>query len=448
MMMMEREMEREWTPTPRAYRRGPAGLATMRAFASLLAARMRRARGAGSGFAVLRLVLDQADAVSEAMGPLWREALLEVAAGRLAACLRPGDAAMAVDGGFAVLLDRADDAAEAVAAATRIQRRLGVPFALGGQEVFATASLGIALADGERPHPQDLLRDAHAAMGAARARGPGLWCVFRPAMRTRAVDRLRLEASLRRALERREFELCYQPLVSLESGRPAGFEALLRWRHPERGLLAPAGFLAAAEACGVMVPVGRWVLAEACRQARAWDALHPGAAPATVAVNLSARQLAHPGIVADVEDALTAAGLPGERLHLEITEGAVMESGRAAVETLCRLKALGVRLSVDDFGVGYSSLSYLHRFPVDVLKVDRSFVAGLGQVGECGDIVRAIVGMAHGLGLDVVAEGVETAEQLAQVRALACDYAQGYFFSRPVSGDEAGALLGEGAVIT
>jgi len=443
-MIMAMEMER--APALPAFRRGPAGLSTPKAFASLVAARLRRARAGGPGFAVLRLALDQADAVSEALGPLWREALLEVAAGRIAACLRPGDAAAAMDGGFALLLDRADDAAGAVEGATRVQRRLGVPFALGGQEVFATASVGIALGDGECAHAQDLLRDAHAAMGAARARGPGLWCVFRPAMRARAVDRLRLEASLRRALERREFELCYQPLVSLESGRPAGFEALLRWRHPERGLLPPAEFLAEADACGVMVPVGRWVLAEACRQVAAWEAMHPEAAPATVAVNLSARQLRHPGIVADVEDALAAAGLPGGRLHLEITEGAVMENGRGAVETLCRLKALGVRLSIDDFGVGYSSLSYLHRFPVDVLKVDRSFIAGLGRVGACGDIVRAIVGMAHGLGLDVVAEGVETAEHLAQVRALDCDYAQGYFFSRPVSGDEAGALLGEGSV--
>jgi EAL domain-containing protein (putative c-di-GMP-specific phosphodiesterase class I)/GGDEF domain-containing protein len=443
-MIMALEMDRH-SPAP-AFRRAPARLSTPKAFASAVNARLRRARGGGSGFAVLRLALDQADAVSEALGPLWREALLEVAAGRISACLRPGDAAAAMDGGFALLLDRVDDAADAVESATRVQRRLGVPFALGGQEVFATASVGIALGDGDCPHAQDLLRDAHAAMGAARARGPGLWCVFRPAMRARAVDRLRLEASLRRALERREFELCYQPLVSLESGRPAGFEALLRWRHPERGLLAPAEFLAEADACGVMVPVGRWVLAEACRQVRAWEALHPGAAPATVAVNLSARQLRHPGIVADVEDALAAAELAGNRLHLEITEGAVMENGRGAVETLCRLKALGVRLSIDDFGVGYSSLSYLHRFPVDVLKVDRSFVAGLGRVSACGDIVRAIVGMAHGLGLDVVAEGVETAEHLAQVRALECDYAQGYLFSHPVTGDQAGALLGEGSV--
>jgi len=442
MTMMTMEMEQ--SPAVRAFRRGPAGISTPAAFASLVNARLRRARGGSSSFAVLRLALDQADAVSEALGPLWRRALLEVAAGRIAATLRPGDAAAAMESGFAVLIDQVDDAPGAVEAATRIQRRLGVPFALGGHEVFATASIGVALGDENAAHGQDLLRDAHAAMGAARARGPGLWCVFKPAMRARAVDRLRLEAALRRALERREFELCYQPLVSLESGRPAGFEALLRWRHPERGFLSPAHFLAEADACGVMVPVGRWVLAEACRQLRAWEAPHPDAEPATMAVNLSARQLLHPGIVADVEDALTAAELPGNRLHLEITESAVMENGRGAVDTLCRLKALGVRLSVDDFGVGYSSLSYLHRFPVDVLKVDRSFVAGLGSAGECGDIVRAIVGMAHGLGLDVVAEGVETPEQLAQVRALGCDYAQGYLFSRPVSGDQAGALLGEG----
>ncbi|HEU0078575.1 MAG TPA: EAL domain-containing protein, partial [Longimicrobiaceae bacterium] len=280
--------------------------------------------------------------------------------------------------------------------------------------------------------------------GAAR-RGPGQCSVCEPAMHLRAVERLRLEGSLRRALERSEFELHYQPIVCMRSGAITSLEALLRWRHPERGLLHPAEFLAAAESSGVVVPAGRWVLAQACRQARAWGERHPGAASVAVTVNLSAQQLRHAGVVGDVEDALAGAGLAANRLHLEITESAIMESGEAAVETLCRLKALGVRLCVDDFGVGYSSLSYLHRFPVDVLKIDRSFIAELGMVGACADIVRAVVGLAHGLGLHVIPEGVETAGHLAQVRAMGCDYGQGFFFSRPVPAVEAEALLASGA---
>jgi len=436
---------------PRPMRRAEPAAAALPASAAFLAHaadRLRRCRVGAPPFAVLCLRVDQLDAVGEALGPLWCEALLGAAEQRIAACLRPGDPMAALGGGrFAVLLDGADSAAGALGAATRIQRRLGFPIVLGGHEVFATASVGVGVWVGDAGylHAQDLLRDATAAMAEAARRGPGLCSVFEPAMHRRAVERLRLEGSLRRALEREEFALHYQPIVCMESGRITAFEALLRWRHPQRGLLPPAEFLGAAEASGAVVPVGRWALAEACRRVRGWGERHPHAAGVAVTVNLSARQLRHPGVVADVEDALVGAGLAANRLHLEITESAIMESGEAAVETLCRLKALGVRLCIDDFGVGYSSLSYLHRFPVDVLKIDRSFVAGLDTVGACGDIVRAVVGLAHGLGLHVVPEGVETAGQLAQVRAMECDYGQGYFFSRPVPADEAEALLASGA---
>ncbi len=415
------------------------------AFLAHTARRLRRGRAGAPSFAVLCLRIDQLDAVGEALGPLWCEALLGAAGTRIAGCLRSYDRLAALGGGrFAVLLEDADCATGALAAATRIQRRLGEPLLLGGHEVFATASVGVGVAGGGHVHAPDLLRDAASAMAEAGRRGPGQCSVFEPAMHLRAVERLRLEGSLRRALERHELELHYQPLVCMRSGAVTAFEALLRWRHPERGLLPPAEFLAAAEASGVVVPAGRWVLAQACLQARTWGERHPRAAQVAVAVNLSARQLRHPEVVADVEDALLGAGLAANRLHLEITESAIMESGKAAVETLCRLKALGVRLCVDDFGVGYSSLSYLHRFPVDVLKIDRSFMAELETVGACADIVRAVVGLAHGLGLHVVAEGVETAGHLAQVRAMACDYGQGYLFSRPVPADEAEALLASG----
>ncbi|HEU4885613.1 MAG TPA: bifunctional diguanylate cyclase/phosphodiesterase [Longimicrobium sp.] len=415
------------------------------AFLAHLAQRLRRGPAGTAQFSVLCLRIDQLDAVGEALGPLWSEALLGAAAARMAGCLGPHDRVAALGGGrFAVLLDAAAGPAAALAAASGIQGALGAPLLLGGHEVFATASVGVAVAGGGTVNAADLVRDASAAMAQSARRGPGQCSVFEPAMHLHAVERLRLEGTLRRALERREFELHYQPIVCTRTGTITAFEALLRWRHPERGLLAPGEFLAAAEASGVLVPAGRVVLAEACRQTQAWGERHPGAARIAVTVNLSARQLRHPGVVADVEDALAGAGLAANRLHLEITESAIMESGEAAVETLCRLKALGVMLCVDDFGVGYSSLSYLHRFPVDVLKIDRSFVRGLGKVGACGDIVRAVVGLAHGLGMHVVPEGVETAAHLAEVRAMECDFAQGYFFSPPLPADEADALLASG----
>jgi diguanylate cyclase (GGDEF)-like protein len=404
--------------------------------------RLRQLRAHGTPFSLLWLSLDQLEAVNEALGPLWCEALLGVAATRISQYLRPADRSVWLGGDtFAVLLGEIGDAPGALAAATRIQRRLGTPFVLAGHELFATASVGVAVADSGYGHVQDLLRDAHAAMREARSHGPGLCETFQPAMHTRALDRLKLESSLRRALERAEFELHYQPIVDLRSGLIASFEALLRWNHPQRGQLAPAEFLRAAHDSGVVVPLGRWVLAEACRQAAQWDAQ---GAPLAVAVNLSAHQLRHPGVQADVEDALVGAGLPANRLHLEITESAIIESGEAAVETLCRLKALGVRLCLDDFGVGYSGLSYLTRFPVDVLKIDRSFVAGLDSAGVCHDIERAVVSLARRLGIDVIPEGVENLEQLRQLRELGCDFAQGYLFSRPVAAADAAALMAAG----
>ncbi|HYJ78773.1 MAG TPA: phosphodiesterase [Longimicrobiaceae bacterium] len=404
--------------------------------------RLRWTRTGAAPFAMLCLSIDPLDAVSDALGPLWCEALLGAATSRIASCLGPDDTVAPLGGGrFAVLLAGAPDAGEALRSTWRIQVRLGVPFPMGGHEILITASVGVAPAGAGYVRAEDLLRDAHAAMGEARGRGRGLCRVFDASMHARAVERLRLEAALRRAVERGEFELHYQPIVCLADGRTAAFEALLRWRHPREGLLLPAAFLAAAETSGLVVPIGRWVLAEACLQVQAWAERYPRHGPVAVNVNLSARQLLHPGVVGDVEDALALSGLPASRLQLEITEGALMESGEAALEVLGRLKALGVRLCVDDFGVGYSSLSYLHRFPVDVLKIDRSFVAGLGSDGPAGSIVRAIVELAHGLGLQVVSEGVETPSQLEGVRALECGYAQGYLFSAAVSAEEADALL-------
>ncbi|HST61049.1 MAG TPA: bifunctional diguanylate cyclase/phosphodiesterase [Longimicrobium sp.] len=400
-----------------------------------------RARG-GAPFAVLCVSLDHLDAVSDGLGPLATDALRVAAAGRIAAVLRPDATVARLGGGeIVVLLEGVRDAAAAVRTVDALQGEIARPFLAGGHEIFTTASVGVALATAGYGTAEGLVRDAHAAMGQARARGRGNCRLFYPSMHAAAVELLQLEAALRHGLERDEFVLHYQPIVSLEDGRITAFEALVRWRHPERGLLLPGAFLAAAEDSGLIVPLGRWALREACRQMQAWRQAHPAAADVAVNVNLSTRQFLHAGLVEEVEEALRESGLPGNALRLEITESAIMERGEACVELLCTLKALGVQLCIDDFGTGYSSLSYLHRFPVDVLKIDRSFMRDLGVHGENLGIVRAIVALAHGLGMHAVPEGVETAEHLACVRELECAFGQGYLFSPAVDADRAGELL-------
>jgi diguanylate cyclase (GGDEF)-like protein len=400
-----------------------------------------RARG-GAPFAVLCVSLDHLDAVSDGLGPLATDALRGAAAERIAAALRPGGTVSRLGGGeIVVLLEGARDAAAVGRMVETLQGEVTRPFQAGAHEIFTTASVGVAMATAGYGSAEGLVRDAHAALGQARARGRGNWRLFYPSMHAAAVELLQLEAALRHAVLRDEFVLHYQPIVSLEDGRITAFEALLRWRHPERGLLLPGAFLAAAEDSGLIVPVGRWALREACRQMRAWRDAHPAAADVAINVNLSTRQFLHAGLVEEVEEALRESGLPGNALRLEITESAIMERGEAGVQLLCTLKALGVQLCIDDFGTGYSSLSYLHRFPVDVLKIDRSFVRGLGVHGENTGIVRAIVALAHGLGMHAVPEGVETLEHLACVRELECAFGQGYFFSAPVDHERAAEFL-------
>ncbi|TMK88132.1 MAG: EAL domain-containing protein, partial [Actinobacteria bacterium] len=306
---------------------------------------------------------------------------------------------------------------------------LADPFLVTGREVFVSMSVGIALARDADQRPQALLRDADAAMYLAKDRGRARFEVFDEAMRDQSTERLLLENALRRAPERGELRALYQPIVRLSDGAMIAAEALVRWVHPERGLLEASQFVPLAEETGIIVRIGGWVLNEACRQAASWAG--DGKAPA-VSVNLSARQLSRPDLVDVVDEALTASGLDPDRLWLEITESVLMEDADTAVAALERLRRLGVHLCVDDFGTGYSSLAYLRRFPVDALKVDRSFVAGLGQDPEDSAIVEAVVSMAHSLRLSVVAEGVETDEQLARLRDLGCELAQGFYFAAPV----------------
>jgi diguanylate cyclase (GGDEF)-like protein/PAS domain S-box-containing protein len=400
---------------------------------------LRRAVRSGRTVAVLFLDLDGFKVVNDSLGHAVGDRLLDRVARRLEGCLRPSDTVARLGGDeFTVLLEDLHDPAEAQAVAQRVHDALREAFELDGRPVFTTASIGIAVG-GTGASPESLLRDADTAMYQAKGRGRARCEVFDPTMHATALARLALETDLRGALEREEFELAYQPLVSLADGRIAGFEALARWRHPERGLLQPSEFICVAEETGLIVPLGRWVLREACRQMREWNRRYGAAL--SVNVNLSPRQFADGGLARDVAAALRDTELPAGFLKLEITEGLLMGEAGPIAATLDELKVLGVELCIDDFGTGYSSLSYLHRFPIDTLKIDRSFVARLSADGGSDQIVRTILVLAQTLKMRAVAEGVETTEQADQLRAMGCEYAQGFRFSRPIPGEEAGAMI-------
>jgi len=410
---------------------------------------IRRTARSGGSVAVLVLDLDGFKVVNDSLGHAVGDRLLGSVARRLEGCLRPSDTVARLGGDeYGVLVEDLRDAAEARAVAERVQDVLRESFDLDGRPVFTTASVGIAVG-GEGATPEALLRDADTAMYRAKSSGRARCEVFDPTMHATAVARLHLETDLRGAVERGEFELAYQPLVALGDGRITGFEALVRWRHPHRGVLQPAEFIPTAEETGLIVPLGRWVLREACRQLRDWNRRYGAAL--SVNVNLSPRQFLDGGLARDVAAALREAELPAGFLKLEITEGLLMGDAGPVASTLDELKALGVELCIDDFGTGYSSLSYLHRFPIDTLKIDRSFIARLDADGQSEQIVRTILVLAQSLNLRAVAEGVETLEQADRLLSMGCEYAQGFRFSRPLPGDEAGALIwrqrltGEGA---
>jgi EAL domain-containing protein (putative c-di-GMP-specific phosphodiesterase class I) len=305
------------------------------------------------------------------------------------------------------------------------------PLTLGGGEVFASISIGIAMPANAEVEPEALIRDADAAMYRAKGRGGRSYEIFDQAMRAHAENQLWTANALHRAIEGDELRLVYQPIVELGVGEVVGAEALVRWEHPERGLLTPDSFIPVAEDTGLIVPIGEWVLKEACRQALSWEHQVPTGLPLRMSVNLSARQLAHGDLARTVDETLQAAGLDPSVLILEVTESAVMEDTEMAIGVLRQLKAIGVGLAIDDFGTGYSSLAYLQRFPVDILKIDRSFVGAL-HTPEGRAIVEASITLAHALGLSSVAEGVETLEQVAWLQTLRCDTAQGYHFARPM----------------
>ena len=394
----------------------------------------RKQRNEKYMFAVLFLDLDRFKVINDSLGHMVGDQLLVNVGQRLNNVLRSGDTVARVGGDeFTILLDDLKDEIEAITIAERIQKDLKTPLNLYGYEVFTTASIGIALSHVDYENPENVMRDADTAMYRAKSLGKARHEVFDKAMHAIAMNVLQLETDLRYAIERQEFFLQYQPIVSLDGFNLCGFEALVRWQHPERGLVSPIDFIPVAEDTGQIVQIGQWTLREACRQMQIWHKRFQLETPLFVSVNLSGRQFTQPDLIEQVSEILKETGFDPNFLKLEITESMVMENIETATAMLKQLRALGVRLSIDDFGTGYSSLSYLHRFPIDTLKIDRSFVIHIVDNNENIEIVRTIVMLAQNLGLDVVAEGVETKEQLALLRKLGCEHGQGYFFSKPTS---------------
>jgi diguanylate cyclase (GGDEF)-like protein/PAS domain S-box-containing protein len=401
-------------------------------------------------FALVILGLDRFRMVSHSLGLSTADRLLVEVAHRLQACLRATDAisrgvhgfTLARLGGdeFTVLLDDIGDVSDAVRIAERLREALQCAFEVDGQQIFVTASAGIAVSSSGYKDPEDVLRDAAIALHRAKA-GSATHCeLFDVGMRDRAVSRLRVETDMRQAIERGAFEVFYQPIVAVRGGRLAGFEALVRWRHPTQGLIDPSDFIPIAEDTEMIVLIGRQVLTQACHQMAAWQRRFGIAAPRVMCVNVSSKQFADADLTGQIEAVLAESGLPPASLKLEITESAFLGDIRAAQVTLRRLRSLGVAWSLDDFGTGYSSLSYLHRLHVDTVKVDRSFVSRIG-LDDGSEMVRAIAAIAHNMGMDVVAEGVETLEQLDWLRAIGCEYAQGFYFSRAVDVSSATELI-------
>ena len=413
------------------------GLPNRAMFLDRVSTALARARRGGTRPAVLFLDLDRFKVVNDSLGHGVGDEALTIVAERLRALVREVDTVARFGGDeFAMLCEDLHELGEVEAIAERILAALAVPLVVRGRELVVTASVGIAFPDRVditklNVDGESLLRDADAAMYQAKDVGRARAAVFDEAMRARALQRLETEHALRHAVERRQLRLHYQPLLDLRDGRITGVEALLRWEHPERGMVPPGEFIELAEETGLIGSIGAWVLREACRQAAAWRA--GGVVPEdfAVSVNVSPHQLVDTSLVHQVSDVLHETGLPAGRLHLELTEGALMRDPETSARILRALRGLGVHVSIDDFGTGYSSLSYLRRFPVDVIKVDRAFVHGLAEEGDDYAIVSAIIGMAHALGLRALAEGVEDARQLEILRRLDCDAAQGFYFGRP-----------------
>jgi diguanylate cyclase (GGDEF)-like protein len=393
-------------------------------------------------FAVLFIDLDRFKIINDSLGHAVGDRFLVAIASLLKKCSRNVDTVARLSGDeFAILLDDLKDINEAIAIAERLLKQLTSPIYVDERKVFTGASIGIAFGSPTYQSGVELLRDADIAMYRAKAQGKGHYALFDREMYAQTLHLSQVETDLRVALERQEFILHYQPIISLKTARIESFEALLRWQHPEKGLIFPGDFIAIAEETGLIVPIGEWVLREACQQLRTWQDKFPSASSVQISVNLSSRQIKQFDFVDKLAKILADTGLNGQNLRLELTESILMERGEKTIELLGWIKAQQVQLSIDDFGTGYSSLSYLHRFPIDALKIDRSFVSLIDAEGKNGEIVKTIITLAHSLGIKAIAEGVETPHQLTHLRNLGCQAAQGYFFSKPVNVDLAESII-------
>jgi diguanylate cyclase (GGDEF)-like protein/PAS domain S-box-containing protein len=421
------------------------GLANRALFRDRVDHALAQARRTSSALAALFMDVDDFKIVNDTHGHAVGDALLTAVGGRLRSCLRGGDTVSRVGGDeFAILLEESTDVAP-VEVAARIMQALEAPFHVDGHELHVRASIGVAYANGVEGDAatDELLRNADVAMYVAKNQGKGRCEVYQPATHKTVMNRLQLRTDLQRALDNGEFVLHYQPLVTLETERISGLEALVRWEHPDRGLVPPLDFIPLAEESGLIIPLGRWVLRTACKEARRLQLRYPAHPPLSMSVNLSARQLQSAAILADVREALEESGIDPSTLTLEVTESAMMKDVDLSVLRLRELRGVGVRIAIDDFGAGYSSLGYIRQFPVDILKVDKSFIARIDEGEKELALAAAIIDMAKVLNLRPVAEGVERQQQLDRLLELGCDSAQGYYFARPGSQSDVESHISE-----